>query len=210
MRIERQSRTRDQERGVQEDIEALEASVVREGPVCSPDCPRARPNSCFRHCPHIPLILTSDPVNEPLEQRIAPLVFELKKLGAFCPCWSCEGHLGPDGKLWKLPAIWFFARSVVHVRLLADTVQDMIAERLLNAHWHVRVCYSDRDNSDTAFSLEPRPSETPLQLTLFHKDIDIMAAQIEKRILKRCREMRCSLDEPRVTQSACSAAKTQF
>ncbi len=50
-------------------------------------------------------MLSSDPESHPLESRIAPLVYELKRLEVFDPCWSCAGHNGTDGALWKIPRV---------------------------------------------------------------------------------------------------------
>ena len=98
-----------------------------QAPVCVDACPdydlRA---GCRRDCAKAPARLSSDPDRFPVEEKIAPLVFELKKLGVFFPCWSCEGHNDPSGKLWKLPRVWFYADSVVHLRLLSDAINDQL------------------------------------------------------------------------------------
>jgi hypothetical protein len=109
---------------------------------------------CRWNCHAAAQRLTSDPAS-PLEPAIVPLVFELKRLGVFCPCWSCEGHDDAEGRLTKLPRVWFYAQSVVHVRVLAETIDGISAMRPLSAPWRVAVTYSDPDNPDTTFSLEP-------------------------------------------------------
>jgi len=60
------------------------------GPVSDPLCVEACPDysassGCHRDCEKAPLRLSSDPDAFPLEPLIAPLVFELKKLGVFYP-----------------------------------------------------------------------------------------------------------------------------
>jgi len=67
--------------------------------------------------------MTTD-ANFPIESGIAPLVFELKRLGVFEPCWSCEGHNDPGGNLWKIPRVWFYCDSVVQV--LGKTLRETI------------------------------------------------------------------------------------
>ncbi len=36
------------------------------------------------------------------------------------PFWSCEGHIGPAGKVTRLPRVWFYARSVLYPRLITE------------------------------------------------------------------------------------------
>ena len=66
---------------------------------------------CEATCPEAPKALTSDPVNYPIETGIVSLVFEMKRLGIFEPCWSCEGHLGPAGDLLGEPGTRLGARD---------------------------------------------------------------------------------------------------
>jgi len=122
-----------------------------------PDYDRA--NGCHSGCHAVAQRLTSDPAS-PLEPAIVPLAFELKRLGVFCPCWSCEGHNDADGRLIKLPRVWFYAQSVVHVRVLAETIDCISAMQPLSAPWRVAVTYSDPGNPDTTFSIEPEPGES--------------------------------------------------
>jgi hypothetical protein len=98
--------------------------------------------------------MTSDP-NFPIEDGIAPLVFELGRTGVFEACWSCEGHNDPDGNLWKIPRVWFYCDSVVQVRVLADVLKNLEIDELTTAPWQVRLTFSDHDNPATTFSLEP-------------------------------------------------------
>ena len=109
------------------------------GRVCRPECDAVCPSCSFTFCAcccscdcaYIPAVLTSDP-NFPIETMIAPLAFELKRLGVFEPCWSCEGHNDHDDKLWKIPRVWFNCASVVHVRLLSDVLKELEIDELIN------------------------------------------------------------------------------
>ncbi len=69
--------------------------------------------------------MSCDPDHHPIEPAVLPLVFAMKRQGTFQPCWSCEGHLGLDGTLWKIPRIWFYARSLVAARLLTEGLGDL-------------------------------------------------------------------------------------
>lgn len=124
--------------------------------------------------------LSVDPDRYPIEPRILPLVFELKRLRIFDPCWSCEGHLGTDGSLWKLPSVWFYCSGMVYLRLLADGLNHLKRVGILHAPWEVAVTYSDADNPDTTFSLQPVFAQLgTTSLTMLQEDV---------------REIACSLD----------------
>lgn len=163
-------------------------------PVCGPNCTRCPPLNCSRDCPDIARALSSDPERYPLEARIAPLAFELKRLGVFYPCWSCEGHLGSDGSLWKIPRIWFYSDSVVHVRVLAESIKALYMNKNLNLPWHVVITFSDGDNADTTFSLEPRLGEERPSLAALQKDIDTIAEHLRDSATAEARKLSKALD----------------
>lgn len=127
----------------------------------------------------IPLALTSDPAY-PIESLIVPLVFELNRAPGFKPCWSCEGHVAADGRLWKVPRVWFYADSLVHVRVLAEALASMAAGGATHVPWRVQVTHTDDANPDTLFSLEPDLSG-PAEVGLddLQKDTGTIAEQLE-------------------------------
>ncbi len=139
---------------------------------------------CSPNCPEAPNALTSDPENYPIETGIVPLVFEMTRLGIFEPCWSCEGHLNTSGKLWKLPRVWFYCESMVHIRLLVDGLKDMELAGKLTNKWQVVVTFSDPDNPETTFSLEPvLESEAPSILPKLQADANVIAQSLEGLII---------------------------
>lgn len=165
MRVERQDLSLGQARRLGADIsEAARASAV-QGRVCGEGCDHrcrhcgstACQCLCSPRCPGAPLALSGDPAQHPIGPLIMPLVYQMKRLGLFTPCWSCEGHLHPDGSLWKLPQVRFTCESVVHLRLLASGVAALKQAGKLRAAWQVVVAHSDPDNPQTTFSLEPEP-----------------------------------------------------
>ncbi len=106
-------------------------------------------------------MLTSDPAF-PIEPLIAPLVYEMKRSGFFEPCWSCEGHSGPDGALFKSPTVWFYC-TPGHLRLLAGGLGRL----RLHARWRVVITHSDTDNPEPTFALEaPREGASLSQLQM--------------------------------------------
>ena len=147
-------------------------------PVCCAHCPdHTAGTHCHRYCPAAPRRLSSEGESSPVEPLVAPLVFELKKLGVFHPCWSCEGHTGRDGKLWKIPRVWFYADSVVHIRGLADATSKLFNAGRLSTRWQVVLTYSDPDNPDTTFSLQPEwnPEHS---LNALQGDLRVMADEL--------------------------------
>jgi hypothetical protein len=135
-------------------------------PVCCCDCPDYDPAvGCHRLCPAAALRLSSDPTS-PLEPLIAPLAFELKRLGVFYPCWSCEGHNDQAGRIWKPPRVWFYANSVVHIRALGEALDRLFMEKRVSARWHVVLTHSDADNpikpSAWSRSAPPMASGSPI------------------------------------------------
>jgi len=155
-------------------------------PVCRPRCPDYKPSTgCHRHCAAAPTRLSSEGERDPIEPLIAPLVFELRKLGVFYPCWSCEGHTNAAGELWRIPNVWFYSDSVVHVRALADVVSHLYAARQLSARWHVVLTYSDAANPDTTFSLQPDPAAGS-SLGALQRDLQVMAGELGHRFWRAC------------------------
>jgi len=129
--------------------------------------------------------LTTDPAF-PVEALIAPLAFELKRLGVFHPCWSCEGHNDHSGDLWKVPRVWFYCDSVVHVRLLSDVVKELEIGEQLSGPWQVRLTFSDLDNPATAFSLEPEisPGAVP-SLESLQEDVKVLTQCMAPQFARR-------------------------
>lgn len=178
MKIERRRSGGARGNQLREELAEILRSDSAGAPVCASDCPKAGPERCSRHCPDIPAMMSSDPEKHPLESRIAPLAYELKRLGAFHPCWSCEGHNGSDGKLWKIPRVWFYCASVVHLRVLAAAIQELHLAGRLSVPWRVTLTFSDNDNADATFSLEPNLDQERPGLTALQRDIDTIAEHL--------------------------------
>ncbi|MEE8332841.1 MAG: hypothetical protein V3R85_03250 [Alphaproteobacteria bacterium] len=189
MRIERRDSLDDHAQKLASDIaEAAFANGI-EGRVCSESCTVKCPQcgstacqcECSPDCPDASSMLSAEPDQYPVEPGITPLVFEMKRLGLFTPCWSCEGHLRPDRSLWKMPSVWFYCDSMVHVRLLSQGLSNLRTARALSAPWHVAVTFSDADNPETTFALEPsRAGDEKLSLPALQKDAGVIARALNK------------------------------
>ncbi len=122
----------------------------------------------------------------PMEPLITQLVFEVTKLGVFYPCWSCEGHNDAMRKLWKIPRVWFYSDSVVHIRTMYVALGALASRKALNAPWQVVVTHSDDDNPHTTFSLEPRVSLDEMPLGKLQADIGVLADSLAIEFYKAC------------------------
>lgn len=156
MRIHRSKASAEHADAIKRAISAAAMGVSISGRVCGAQCDIRCQRcgattcqcACSPYCAEAPRLLSSDAAF-PIEPLIAPLVYEMKRSGCFDPCWSCEGHNGPDGILHKAPTIWFYC-TLAHLRLLAGG----LAKLRLNAPWRIVVTHSDPDNPEPTFALE--------------------------------------------------------
>lgn len=190
MRIKPRGSDAERRAAVKADLDRARAIGPLQDPVCMPDCPDHTAGvHCHRSCVKAPVRLSSDPDAFPIEPLIAPLVFEIKRLGVFEPCWSCEGHNDNAGTLWKVPRVWFYADSVAHVRALAEAVATLSTRNRLTVPWHVVLTHSDPDNPDTSFSLEPAVDAAHAQLPALQADIERLAAGVAEEFRKACEDI---------------------
>jgi hypothetical protein len=186
LRIERRNDTPARKSLVAHELRRAHELGPAPDPVCCAHCPDYKPLiGCHRDCSAAPQQLSSEGERSPVEPLVAPLVFELKKLGVFHPCWSCEGHTNQAGDLWKIPRIWFYSDSVVHVRALADAIDRLYAARRLSTRWHLVLTHSDAANPDTAFSLEPEPAADS-SLSGLQGDLRVLAGELGRHFLLAC------------------------
>ena len=105
------------------------------------------------------------------------------------PFRSCAGLGGADGALWKIPRVWFYGRSVVHLRVLADALEERHLDRRLSVPWRVVLTFSDGDNADTTFSLEPSPAASRPPLAASQRDIDTIAGHLRDVVFDEARKL---------------------
>ena len=201
MRIERPKPTPDQMRRFGDQLaEAADGRGI-EGRVCGAHCTIVCPQCgstacqcrCTPGCPDAPATLSSEPEAYPIETGAVPVVFEMSRLGMFRPCWSCEGHLDPQGALWKLPAVCFYCDSLVHVRLLGAGLARLSTDGTLKAKWQVVITFSDPDNIATAFSLEPKqPIDAGIGLEELRADFATIARALQGLMKQEARGLKAS------------------
>lgn len=169
MRIHRRNATTEHADAIERSMVAAARGVSISGRVCGAQCDIRCQRcgattcqcACSPYCAEAPRSLSSDAAF-PIEPLIAPLVYEMKRSGCFEPCWSCEGHNGPDGALLKAPTIWFYC-TLPYLRLLAGGLVKL----RLHAPWRIVVTHSDADNPEPTFALEaPRDGFSLEQLQM--------------------------------------------
>ncbi len=184
MRVEHPLASTDRDRQRRAEIEDAIVRRQIEGRICSVNCTitctecgaSACQCMCSANCPDMPSVLSSDPDRHPIEPAVAHPVFAMKQIAAFQTCWSCEGHLGLDGKIWKIPRVWFYCESMVAVRLLTDGLNSNALTEKLHASWRIAVTFSEPDNVETTFSLEPvQPLDEAVNLPALQEDLSTIA-----------------------------------
>jgi hypothetical protein len=196
MRVARRERSPDRVRQLGSELATAAAPTLPEGRVCGESCTVKCPQcgstacqcECSPRCPEAPRALSVEPDQHPIEAAILPLVYEMTRLGIFTPCWSCEGHLRPDGSAWKLPGVWFYCDSTVHLRLLSDGLKNLQLEKKLRGQWQIVVAFSDPDNPETTFALEPAAGDaTPL--AALREDVAAIARSLESTLTLEARAL---------------------
>ena len=199
MKIKRHIQSDAQSDALRRQLTTVLDAQNEKGRVCGPQCTFRCPScgstacrcNCSQDCPNVANALSSDPENYPLEPGIAPLVFEMKRLGVFDSCWSCEGHKGHDGSLWKVPRVWFYCEDMVHLRLLADCLKQLSIKKQLSVPWQVCLTHSDEDNPGTTFSLEPSPDHVKdADLQALQHDIMVIAGKLNDLFVTGARTLR--------------------
>ncbi|MCH8187949.1 MAG: hypothetical protein IIB66_04470 [Proteobacteria bacterium] len=167
-------------------------NVVRPCPGCELPCPSSGSLTCACHCsrtcPHAPREMSSEPDEFPIEPGIVPLVFALYSLRQVEPCWSCEGHVKEDGTFWRLPQAWFYCRSQVLPRIIADAVSQLRSQGVTQATWIVNVTYAAEESLDPVFAIRPDLSlSEPYDLRTLRRDVEGLADGLLEAVRERAR-----------------------
>ena len=85
--------------------------------------------------------------------------------------------------------MWFYCRSVVQLRVLADAVHGLHVEGKLSVPWQIAITFTDNDNTDTTFSLHPRIDPSNVRLAGLQEDIDTIAANLRDTVMAKALEL---------------------
>lgn len=116
--------------------------------------------------------------NYPDGSQALTLEWQLKNIAAFHHVHSCDGEENLMGSLWVTPRVWFYSDSDVHIRALAKIIDRLVSKCQVSTQWRITVTYSDGDNPETIFCLEPQLSETEGILKPLRYDMAVIAKQI--------------------------------
>lgn len=176
-------------------IADLEAFIDQPEPVEIPPCPGCQNHMadlCSAECPEAPKALSIEPERYPVEPKVVPLVFELMSSRMMMTCWSCEGHMGNDGKLWKLPMVSFYSMSSAYPKILLKHLESLNARKLLKYRWHV-VLSDFSQTVGVTYSIQPDLSFVDdVHLGQLQQDITIIGRDTVQELKTIARKM---LDE---------------
>lgn len=200
MQVAKRPQDAAREEQIRQQLTALLQRSEIAPPVCGPSCPhhlsRTPEFDCSPNCADNRLALSSEPDRFPVEAKIAPLVFELKRLGCFDPCWSCEGHRDQQGKLQRTPAVWFYCDDVLPIRLLSDGLADLRAKGRLSCPWLIHVTYTEAASADTTFALEPLVEDrSSTELETLQADAALITREMQTLMRGQAQDLLWSLDK---------------
>ncbi len=130
---------------------------------------------CQPECGFAPLQMSSEPGQYPIEPKIIFLVFGFNCLRICTPYWSCEGHLFTDGKLFRVPQVWFYSQSTLYPKIINEYIHNLKIRKAINYPWHICLTFSE-NKLETGFSLEPdlKYMVNP-DLLIMQKDVKVIA-----------------------------------
>ena len=141
--------------------------------------------NCSIDCSKSAVKLSSDSVLYPIEPSITPLVYCFNEMNICQTCWSCEGHNDMNGKLEKLPQLWFYTNSFVLLRVIDDCLSILKAKSLLVVAWQLSTTYTAKSCEQNAFALKPDLNFiNKIDLGDLHKDIIVLAENFPQMIKK--------------------------
>ena len=155
MEIEAPELSKAEFKQIREDLELLlEQPAAAEVPPCQ-NCEEHKAYQCSPKCPEAPRSLSIEPDRYPLEAKVVPFVFALRTMRLMQTCWSCEGHMNPEGEIWKTPQISFYSTSSIYPKLLINHIGRLKSEKKLAYEW--RIVLSDYGQKPWAvtYTVEP-------------------------------------------------------
>lgn len=144
---------------------------------------------CSPLCNDAAKALSSEPDRYPLEPFVVAIVYELNNLYLLQSCWSCQGHLDQQGRLWKLPQISFYAASPLYPQLLSNYLGQLLFEKKLSHTW--RVAFTNFGQSLAAtYCIEPslEVGQSP-DLDQIHRDLLHIGQRLADNLRQEARRM---------------------
>lgn len=175
----------------------LELLLCQPGSHLAPPCQNCQEHiisQCNAKCVNAPRALSSDPARYPVEPKVVPLVYELRKTRVMQPCWSCEGHMDADGKLWKYPQVSFYSSTPLYAVLLVNYLTLLKHKKKLNQEWIIVISGFGQKHTGITYTIEPKlNADSKPHLGSLHCDLITIADNLEIQIKDQARKMLESL-----------------
>lgn len=175
----------------------LEAFIGQPEPSEIPPCPGCNIHTsmtCSAKCPDAPRALSIEPDRYPIETKVVPLVYGLMSTRVLMTCWSCEGHMGDDNKLWKLPMVSFYSASPIYPKLLLKHIEKLNFQKTLKYRWHI-VLSDFSQTPGVTYSIQPDLSFVEdIHLGQLQQDIATIASNALLKLKSIATEMLDELD----------------
>ena len=161
----------------------MACSCAKHSPACC--C------NCSSGCPQAPRMLSSEPDEHPIEPHVLPLVYSLTVARVIQTCWSCQGHVHPNGQIHKLPEVWFYSPSVTYPALLAQHLTKLHTVDELSAPWQVSVAPYSADGTTAMFLIKPEllPEVSEELLNGLQRDLHRIATSLPNHLRRLAQEM---------------------
>lgn len=167
---------------LEEFLQKIQRPLTQPCPNCTNPAQAGNPDVCNWQCAAAPRALSSEPDNHPIESNAVKIVFELRQLGLFEPCWSCEGHLDPSGQIYRLPQVSFYCANPMYVVILHEHVDLLHYSKHLHAFWHIAMT-SLGQKMGVTYLLEPLLKEdTPISLDELQEDLHHIGDNLAYRL----------------------------
>jgi hypothetical protein len=86
--------------------------------------------------------------------------------------------------------VWFYCRSMLYLRILKDGLNHLKLINKVNSQWEILVTFSDPDNLDTTFSIQPSAPQSPkTPLSVLQNDAREIAGSLDEMISEGARAL---------------------
>ena len=154
-----------------------------------PGCGEHIPSQCSPECHGAAEALSIDPIRYPIESKVVPLVFEMTASRLMQTCWSCEGHMDQENKLWKIPQVSFYSDSPIYPKLVLIHLTRLYQDKVLGYRWHVVLCDFTQSLSLT-YSIQPDLNQVDSpRLGLLQQDLKTISGDMHGKLKMIAREL---------------------
>ena len=177
---------------------AINAPLNQPCPNCEHPANAGKPDLCHWQCAGALEGLSTAPDLHPIEPHMANITFELSKLSVFQTCWSCEGHLDPQGNLYRQPQLIFYCASPTYVLLFHEYLDSLHYGGHLHTRWQIALT-SLGQKMGVTYVLEPAFQEDrKAPLHKLQEDLLVIGTSLVRSLSLICEEKLARLKVDRV------------